>query len=1132
MKHIKLFSAVLGALLGMFFITTAVAQTSRTVLSDEVTIDLVMRPIAGQEGSLALEWYAPAALQNFVVRYQDLASGETQEVVISNQRWLRLEGIDSQKDYKISVVAVDAAKKVMAHSAEERWLGETSRQALAQERLAKPNSSAPVLNATLRSLDSNNFPFIFTTVAIDTSGISVGTLTASNFTAQEDNRLQTDFFQVTPPQQGGGVRILDFIFLIDNSGSMGPEQQQVKDNVSAFVDSLAKRQIDFRLGLVRFGQSLNGGQPIAVNNGVLTGDINVFKSWLNLLTIDGGFEPGIAAVFTGATGFGFRPGSQRHFLLITDEDSDGGDLAQTITTCQNNGITVHAAVDCNFGASQADYCAATSIRGATGGRLFNVIGPYRDILDVLTKDIGNTYIVRYRTDNPLLDGKQREVRITVNAFGQSDFVLGYYTPGAAPKIIRTTATINLSNSAQIAGTALTIAATITDAAAPFVQSATLFYRTTGAASYNVLPMSITSNNIYQAVIPGGAVVSPGIDYYISATDGQVTSTDPTIDPDRVPYQIAVLPNQPPQITHTPVTSGNAGSSILISATVTDNTNALAGVTLYYRVFGTLLFNSVTMSSTGSQYSGTIPAGSVTNAGVEYYIRAVDNFGVATTHGIHFIRTSAPPVSTIKPEVTPTQLIGAEFVVDIVVTSVQNLFGVSFELFYTNTSFIDYVSAENGGFLGTDVVFLPTPNDAAGKVSIGISRKLGQGGVSGNGTVVRVRFKSLATTPPGTVVTFDVRNVAAIDPAGAAISLTPLSATTTITGLIVWPGDTNNDKIVNQADVLPLGLHWSRTGPQRANASLAWTGQVAAPWSPEAATYADANGDGKVDQADVLPIGLNWGRTHAAPSLIIAEDENITTISKTHAAIMRTEITGDTDPGQEVWVEIRVEQATNLFGQAFELLYAPASLVDPQTVIAGDLLGDGVVFYSQTDKNAGKISLGITRKAGQRGVDGAGVVAKIKMRLSSAARHGDAITLTLQNAVANDPDGRAISANATSSQFTIGGVASKQSESLPEIFALHPNTPNPFNPATTIHYDLPEQRDVQVEILDMLGKRVRLLVNESQPAGRYAARWDGRNDAGREVASGVFIYQLRAIPSTPSTSSGRGFVQHRKMLLLR
>jgi len=442
---------------------------------------------------------------------------------------------------------------------------------------------------------------------------------------------------VTQPNEGGGVRLADFVFLVDNSGSMGDEQQAVKDNLKAFVDSLVARKIDFRLGLVRFGQGANSGAPILTNNGNLTSDPTFFKTLLDQMTVDGAFEPGIEAVLQGAIGFSFRPGSQRHFLLITDEDSDGGNLAQTITTCRNNNITVHTAVNCAFGTSTRDYCDANSIRGSTNGLLFSVVGPYNTILNLITDDIANTYIVRYRAFNDQCDARPREVRVTVNAFGQSDFVLGNYTCGAAPKIVRTPATVALSNTAQVAGTALTIAATITDAVAPFLQSATLFYRTTNTAAYIAVAMTHTGNNVYQAVIPGAAVLSPGVDYYISATDGQVTSTDPTVDASTSPYQIAVLPNQPPQITHTPVTNGTPNTAVPINATVIDNTNRVAGVTLFYREFGTLLFASAAMSLTGgNQYAATIPGSVITNAGAEYYIRAMDDFNVASTHGLHKI----------------------------------------------------------------------------------------------------------------------------------------------------------------------------------------------------------------------------------------------------------------------------------------------------------------------------------------------------------------------------------------------------------------------------------------------------------------------------------------------------------------
>ncbi len=111
--------------------------------------------------------------------------------------------------------------------------------------------------------------------------------------------------------------------------------------------------------------------------------------------------------------------------------------------------------------------------------------------------------------------------------------------------------------------------------------------------------------------------------------------------------------------------------------------------------------------------------------------------------------------------------------------------------------------------------------------------------------------------------------------------------------------------------------------------------------------------------------------------------------------------------------------------------------------------------------------------------------------------------------------------------TVAGVFALAEQQLsvrlvPELFALNLNFPNPFNPETTIAYDLPERTPVRLEIYDVLGQRVRVLMDEVQTAGRYAVRWDGRNALGRGVGSGVYFYRLQA----------GGFSQVRRMLLLK
>ncbi len=83
-------------------------------------------------------------------------------------------------------------------------------------------------------------------------------------------------------------------------------------------------------------------------------------------------------------------------------------------------------------------------------------------------------------------------------------------------------------------------------------------------------------------------------------------------------------------------------------------------------------------------------------------------------------------------------------------------------------------------------------------------------------------------------------------------------------------------------------------------------------------------------------------------------------------------------------------------------------------------------------------------------------------------------------------------------------------------------PCPFNPSTTISYHLPTAQYVELRIFDASGRLVKHLVAENMPAGEHIVRWDGTNDAGIRVASGVFLYQLRA----------GSYVETKKMALLK
>jgi len=90
------------------------------------------------------------------------------------------------------------------------------------------------------------------------------------------------------------------------------------------------------------------------------------------------------------------------------------------------------------------------------------------------------------------------------------------------------------------------------------------------------------------------------------------------------------------------------------------------------------------------------------------------------------------------------------------------------------------------------------------------------------------------------------------------------------------------------------------------------------------------------------------------------------------------------------------------------------------------------------------------------------------------------------------------------------------------FKLFDNYPNPFNPTTVIKFYLPEAGNVELKILDILGREIRLLINEYKTAGSHTAFWDSKDNFDSEVSSGIYFYNIRVLDNSVT----------KKMLLLR
>jgi len=126
-----------------------------------------------------------------------------------------------------------------------------------------------------------------------------------------------------------------------------------------------------------------------------------------------------------------------------------------------------------------------------------------------------------------------------------------------------------------------------------------------------------------------------------------------------------------------------------------------------------------------------------------------------------------------------------------------------------------------------------------------------------------------------------------------------------------------------------------------------------------------------------------------------------------------------------------------------------------------------------------------------------------------------VTLTVTD------NGQATAVTTQDVQITnIVGIA--EEAALPEKFALSQNYPNPFNPNTTISYALPERSTVRLSIYNMLGKEIRTLVNHVEDAGYKSVQWDGLDQRGQLISTGIYIYKIQA----------GEFTQTRKMIFMK
>ncbi len=267
------------------------------------------------------------------------------------------------------------------------------------------------------------------------------------------------------------------------------------------------------------------------------------------------------------------------------------------------------------------------------------------------------------------------------------------------------------------------------------------------------------------------------------------------------------------------------------------------------------------------------------------------------------------------------------------------------------------------------------------------------------------------------------------------------------------------------------------------------------FEPDYRCYADLSTSRMDEDYEGVVIGdvtQNWpGDTAPKNGLVIGPDVIIPGPAPRH---------GDVEEKSLFTFPITFSKASGIIAAEFRLTYDPAVLAAVKACTTA--LSSG--FYLEYRIDPGQIRFAM---AGEAPLSGSGTIAEVVFETAAGETDLDIYVRINEQMIINLP---------YPTKIVVGA---------PSGYALHPNYPNPFNPTTTLTYTLPVQRTeskveergtldfglstfyVTLRIFNVLGQEVRTLVDEPQAAGMYSITWDGKDNAGREVGSGVYFYRL-------------------------
>jgi len=327
---------------------------------------------------------------------------------------------------------------------------------------------------------------------------------------------------------------------------------------------------------------------------------------------------------------------------------------------------------------------------------------------------------------------------------------------------------------------------------------------------------------------------------------------------------------------------------------------------------------------------------------------------------------------------------------------------------------------------------------------------------------------------------------------------------------VWPGDANNNKLVEITDILNIGIAFNDSGPSRGVMNNNWTGKYCDNWGKTFINgvdykHSDCNGDGVVDSLDLMAISINWGDSHKKTGLTSGGNPSDPPF---YLAFSKATY----NPGDTVKAAIILGTPSNslgnVYGMASEFNFDLA-YIDTNTLKVNfskswfGTPGTDMLYFFHPEYSIGKLFFAISR-IDHNNKSGNGNIGTVSFIIPKNASANNSINFTAGSA-------KLIAFNQTSipvylpiDTYSVNAASGIQNP-LGALINLSV-APNPFSTLLSIAYTLPEYQNVLLSLIDITGKQIASLVNENETQGQHIYVLDAEKF---NIPAGIYFLRMVA-----------------------